>query len=347
MVLLLFVGMGYGQTDDIDDDFTPVKYSPGEDVELAHKYPHLSTSLQEQDRTFMSNEESSQDYAISLVVFPALVSGICFLCILLLCIFLCCRCCVLGCINCCKRTCRLCKKDCCRKSKKMKKRQTDQREKFYAIYSKTFIFLLICSFIAIIWVWVGADHFNDGVNETQDALTAFGNIVEAISNELDEMSASGRQINGFLNDNTCPEDVSSYLEEIGENFVDFVNVTEDAARITSSVKPGIDKANDNIDEHWDSYQELVFDLSAVALFAVIAVYALGASMKTAILMRLALLLTIVVSLALCIVVFIEMVIVMGYSDFCMAPTHHIERSLNGKVGLFLYDTQLNNFFRLQ
>ena len=47
-------------------------------------------------------------------------------------------------------------------------------------------------------------------------------------------------------------------------------------------------------------------------------------------MRVGLLLTILVSFILCVLVFIEMVVVMGYSDFCMAPTHHMERSLKGE-----------------
>ena len=330
--LLLLLCVSSADDDQIsedEDDFTPTVYSPGKDVELVHKYPHLSTSLQEQDRTFMTNEETTRDYIISLVVFPAIVSGVCliFVCCLFAC--LCWRCWMLGCINFWKITCRICKKDCFKMSKKRLKRLTELRGEFYEIFSKTFFILLLCSAIAIAWIWVGASQFGDGVNETQGGLTAFGNIVQAISDELQEMSSSGRSISKFLSDNSCPERVSKYLEDIGENFVQFVNVTEDAARITASVKPAIDNANDKIDEYWDSYQVLAFDMSAVALFGVVTIYSFGVCMKTAILIRLGLLLAMVVSFALCIIVFIEMVAIMGYSDFCMAPTHHIERSLKG------------------
>lgn len=316
--------------EDIDDDFRPTKYSPGADVKLAHKYPHLSSSLQTQDRTFLSNEETKEDYAISLVMFPALVAGVCLICVLCVWCCLCFRCFFLGCLNCFKCLFRLCNKDCCRKSKEKKAVQLEKRQKRYAIYSKTFPFLLACSFVAIVWVWVGSDHLNNGVNETQKAMTSFGDIVQSISNELSAMSMSGARIDSFLANNICPSEVSSYLEDIEESFSGFTNTTYEAASITASVKPAVDKANKSIDEYWREFQEIAFDLSAVMFFMVICVYTLGVCMKTAILMRLGLLLTIVLSFFLCILVFCEMVVVMGYSDFCMAPTHHLERSLDGK-----------------
>lgn len=205
----------------------------------------------------------------------------------------------------------------------------EKREKRYAIYSKTFPCLIVCSFVAIIWVWVGSSHLNEGVNETQKAMKFFGDISQSISDKLSDMSVSGRRIDDFLAVNACPPYVASYLEDIGESFAQFTNTTAQAARITASVQPAVNNANDSLDKYWAQIQRIAFDLSAALLFVVICVYTLGVCMKTAILMRLGLLLTIVLSFGLCLLVFIEMVIVMGSSDFCMAPTHHIERSLNG------------------
>lgn len=318
-------------TNDDEDDFIPRKYSPGSDVELAHQYPHLSTSLQQQDNTFMSNEETKQDYGISLIIFPALIAGICFIFVCFFSCFICCRCFLLGCLNCLKCCCRICKKDCCRKTEMQKDIMLEKRKKWYNIYSKTFPFLLLCSVVAIIWVWVGASHLNSGVEETQGAMGQFGDIVGSISDELDAMSDSGRRIDAFLAFNTCPPTVNSYLEDIEENFAQFTNTTDKAAKITGSIEPVVDKASDKLEEYWDETQEMVFDMSAGVLFVVIGVYALGVCMKTAILMRLGIFLTIILSFVLCILVFIEMVVVMGYSDFCMSPTYHMERSLNGMM----------------
>jgi hypothetical protein len=330
LVLLVLLFVSRVSTEAGDDDFRPTNYSPGADVKLAHKYPHLGLSLQEQDRTFFSNDETKADYGISLVIFPALVSGICFICV---CFVFCClffRCFLLGCFNCFKCIFRLCCKDCCRKSKEKKAAQLETREKRYAIYSKTFPCLLVCSFVAIIWVWVGVDHLDNGVKETQKAMTFFGDTVQSISDELFAMSASGKRIDAFLANNKCPPEVSSYLEDIGESYSSFINTTAQAARITGSVQPAVDKANKNLEKHWAQFQEVAFDFSAALLFLVICVFALGVCLKTAILMRLGLLMTIVLSFILCILVFFEMMLVMGFSDFCMAPTHHIERSLSGE-----------------
>ena len=332
-MMLLVLWVMYFVTNPVagdDDDFVPTEYSPRADVKLAHKYPHLGTSLQEQDRTFFSNEETKADYGISLVIFPALVSGICLICVCCVCCFLCFRCCLLGCFNFFKFVFLLFGKNLCRKSEEKKAVQLEKREKRYAIYSKTFPFLLVCSVVAIVWVWVGSDHLNNGVNETQEAITAFGDIVQSISDELSEMSESGKRIDSFLRVNTCPPEVSSYLQDIGDSFADFTNTTTKAAKITGSVKPAVDKANKNLDEYWSDGQKVAFDFSAALLLIVIGVYALGVCMKTAILMRLGLLLTVLLCFILCILVFIEMVVVMGVSDFCMAPTHHMERSLSGE-----------------
>jgi hypothetical protein len=143
------------------------------------------------------------------------------------------------------------------------------------------------------------------------------------------MSESGKSIDNFLAFNTCPPTVSSYLEDIGEAFSEFTNSTASAAKITASVQPAVDKASKNLEDYWEDIQEVAFDMSAALLFLVICIYTLGMFMKTAILMRLGLLLTIILSFVLCILVFVEMVLVMGFSDFCMSPTNHIERSLDG------------------
>jgi hypothetical protein len=331
LLLLLLVTRGAAAGSG-DDDFTPTDYSPAADVKLANKYPHLGTSLQTQDNTFLSNDETKEDYGISLIVFPALVAGICLICVCCFCCCLCFRCFFLGCFNCFKCIFRLCIKDCCRKSKEKKAAQLETREKRYAIYSKIFPFLLVCSLMAIIWVWEGAYYMDEGVKETKRAMIYFGEITESITDELTSMSESGRRIESFLSSNTCPSYVSSYLEDIGDSFSEFSNSTSQIAKMTASVQPAMDTASKQLEAYWNDFQEVAFDLSAGVLLVVMLVYALGVCMKTAILMRLGLLLTILLSFVLCVLVFVEMVVVMGYSDFCMEPTHHMERSLKGEEG---------------
>lgn len=312
-----------------DDDFQPKKYSASNEVRLAHDYPHLGLRLQEQDNTFLSKEESSEDYAISLVVFPAILAGVCLIAVLCFSLCVLCRCCLLGCINFWKIIFRCCNKDCCRANKKKRDQHEKRVQEMYKIYSKSFLFFILCSVFFIAWVFQGATLVGDGVSETQLAMTKFGNIVSAISNELNGMVLSGFEVDTFLANNTCPDDVSSYLNDIQNNLDLFLDATSTAARITNATAPAIDTANDKLGASWVEAQSTAFNTSAGVLLIVVGVYILGVVLKTAILMRVGLLLTVISSFILCILVFIEMVMVMGYSDFCYEPTYHIERSLRG------------------
>ena len=329
LVLLFCVFDVCVSVDEVNDDFTPTVYSPRDDVQLAHNYPHLSTSLEEQDNTFMSKDEGSNDYIVSLFVFPALVAGICLACIICVSCCLLFRCFLLGCKNLYTFLVLLFCNEYGRKSTEDVEELENKLQRRYNIYSRTFPFLLVCGFVAIVWVWEGAYYISKGVDETRQALTLFGNIAQSISDEWEAMSVSGSRIDSFLAHNTCPSYVSNYLDDINENFHEFTNTTDKAARMTASVQPAVDNASYSLDRYWREFQELAFDLSAVVFCLVILIYALGVCMKTAILIRLGLILTIVLSLILCVLVFFEMVFIMGYSDFCMSPTYNIERWLSG------------------
>ena len=73
------------------DDFQPASYTPRGEVKIAHQYPHLGLDLSEKDNTFFSKEEKKTDYLLSVVVFPAIIGGVCFVVLICLVLYLCCR----------------------------------------------------------------------------------------------------------------------------------------------------------------------------------------------------------------------------------------------------------------
>ena len=196
--------------------YEATKYEPNDHVVIAHSYPHLNPrTFQEETDTFLGEDGEMGPYFLSLLTFPIIIGGICFLSLNCFWLYLffrdlikCCKWCGRNC--CCRSCCEIV--TCCKTPAKDKKRNTRLRQ----IYTGLLYFFLVAGFVSSSVTFEAQREIEDSANNMLDALQYFGNITNSIANEVSMMSNHTSNVQDFLHDNVCPESsLDPYLDEFG------------------------------------------------------------------------------------------------------------------------------------
>eukprot|EP00602_Paraphysomonas_sp_CaronLab_P000772 CAMPEP_0185030532 /NCGR_PEP_ID=MMETSP1103-20130426/17526_1 /TAXON_ID=36769 /ORGANISM="Paraphysomonas bandaiensis, Strain Caron Lab Isolate" /LENGTH=400 /DNA_ID=CAMNT_0027565707 /DNA_START=562 /DNA_END=1764 /DNA_ORIENTATION=- len=163
---------------------------------------------------------------------------------------------------------------------------------------------------------------NNGVNTIQDGLDFISDIARGVEGSLNLMADDSLRVAHFLDDNSCGsydeelEDIATYVRE----FDGAVNVSQSYTR---SVPKGIDIANSHLDTYAVNYKNDVVITFVCAIFVLILVFSLSIVSNNAFVLKVCILVTEALIIALAGIACVEMVMVMAVSDFCYHPAESI------------------------
>ena len=169
-----------------------MSYSPSSEVVAAHGIPHLDTSL-----SIVSNDfETTQDYVISLIVFPVICAAIGLFCLLFFHFIYCCCCC-------CKN--RRNKDENVDEEVKMARIEIENLNRKYTIitFFLTLLAVIICDSLFLSY----NSNFTTGVETMGGAFDDLSNTTQVLVNATSDISYSAGLISDSIsaaNSASCP-----------------------------------------------------------------------------------------------------------------------------------------------
>ena len=285
-------------------------YSPTDQVKEAHRIPHLGWDLHRKSNTFrITTKMETNSYSNSLIVLPIVIFVIIAGSVVLFQVLLLLRALSHMCCACSKFWINMVYK-CLHKTKRCKRKYINQR------YQKRrakvlFVIFVFASVVGAGVVFDGDGRVNLGVRDMQGGFGYISVVAGNIGVSLDVMVDDANVVSAYLEENACPRTVSKYLEDVS-TFVDNFNaVVDEAIAVTASVSTGVDVTNSYLEEYAIDKKGMVVVCFFVGVVALVLMFALSAACKNAFLLRLCVVVTEVIVIALAVLCCVQMVIVVS------------------------------------